>query len=102
MLLMVAWVWCLMLLMLAVSCRVRQERESYWNHCAGYAATCQGLSFPVSSVSPVLCLLELSSQPVALKWFVKLPSASPSSNDASNRSSGSLTLAMASFSIPQI
>ena len=53
MLLMLAWVWCLMLLMLAVSC----------GHMLRW-----GLSVPVSSVSPVLGLLELSSQPVALKY----------------------------------
>ena len=42
-----------MLLMLAVACHVRQEREL--------------LESLASSVSPVLDLLELSSQPVALK-----------------------------------
>ena len=50
MLLMLAWVWCLMLLMLApdaadsglgvVPDTMCDKRESYWNHCAGHAATC--------------------------------------------------------------
>ena len=67
---MLAWVWCLMLLMLAVSC----------GHMLRW-----GLSVPVSSVSPVLGILELSPQPVALKsdsaldgvWEVVHPMRAP-------------------------